>query len=132
MGLIFSIPPWPWSVSNCGTSRAGNALLAPQARNPGRHALQRPLQGLDLADVAALLAVLDRLAKREQPLLVHELLDGLLVREIPLDDIAVAAANLLGQLVSRRVQSPGVDGKRPGVLANAEHHVQDHHVLHLE
>src|SRR5215468_11402073 len=74
---------------------AGRRLLAPQTRQPGQFPRQRALQRLQLADRAALLALLDAAAEGEEALLALELLDGARLRKKRCDLRAVPPPHLL-------------------------------------
>ena len=101
-----------------------------QLDDPGVQLRQRPAQGLDLADAAAELAVLDGLVEQVEALAAHHLLELASVGIEHLDLDAVAVPHAVHQVVGLLRQAASVDREHArAVGVELVHQVQDQHAL---
>ncbi len=112
--------------------RPGHAVLTAHAGDPPGKFLQRTPERLHLADVAALVAVLQRLAEGEEPLLALQLFHRFVPWEIPVDLGAVALRDGVGHLVGLLIQPAGVEREDADLQTGLLGQLDDGHVLEGE
>lgn len=112
-----------------GEGGAGRALLLAHPRDPPLQSCEGTAQRLDLADMAALVAVLEGFPERIRTLRPKQSFNVLVAREEPVDADPVTPGDPFSDLVGFLVESPGVQGEdadREFVLLDV---VYDHEIF---
>ena len=117
-------PPIGLIALNLGRVCAGDVLIPAKAGHVGVELCQVAAHGLDLADLAAELALLERLVEEVHPLVANHLLHVLGAREEDLDLLAVAVAHAFDEVVGGLGQATGVQHEHPGGGVEPVHHIQ--------
>ena len=110
----------------------GRRLVAAKAGDPAVDRRERAPERLDLPDVAALAPVLDRVVEEVQALGQDHLLDSDRVGEVHLDVDAVAAPDLVHQVVGLLRQAAGVEREHSRAWLELGHEVDEDGVLGAE